>query len=137
MPLPYLTDVEVIDIVKPLTQPAAIVRWFNDHGFYVKKRPNGMPLISRGHFEARTVAGINDEPAGYDGFAPRPDRAAFEQRYKRKVWRMPSGRHRKTNPLGLDPTKHVRLHTKHGAFYYVLRKARHFLDLLIEMEQDA
>ena len=50
---------------------------------------------------------------------------------------MPSGRHRKTNPLGLDPTKHARLHTKHGAFYYVLRKARHFLDLLIEMEQDA
>ena len=85
MPLPYLTDVEILDIVKPLTQPAAIVRWFNDHGLYVKKRPNGMPLISRGHFEVRTVAGINDEPAGYDGFVPRPDSAAFEQRYKRKV----------------------------------------------------
>ena len=40
-------------------------------------------------------------------------------------------------PLCLDPTKHARLHAKHGPFYYVLRKARHFLDLLIEMEQGA
>lgn len=85
MPLPYLTDVEILDIVKPLTQPSAIVRWFNNHGFYVKKRPNGMPLIGRGHFESRMAASAANEPGGRDSQDIMPDVEAFTARYKRKT----------------------------------------------------
>jgi integrase len=34
---------------------------------------------------------------------------------------MRMGRPRTSNPLGLDPKKHARLHPKHGAFYYIHR----------------
>src|ERR1035437_10107162 len=37
---------------------------------------------------------------------------------------MVMGRPRKSNPLGLDPKKHARLHPKHGAFYYVHKDGR-------------
>jgi integrase len=37
---------------------------------------------------------------------------------------MAMGRPRKTNQLGLDPKKHARLYTKHGAFYYVHKDNR-------------
>lgn len=84
MPLPYLTDVEVLEIVKPLTQPAAIVRWFSDHGFYVNKKPNGMPLIGRVHFESRMAASAANEPCGRDSQDIMPDVEAFTARYKRK-----------------------------------------------------
>lgn len=49
--LPFLTDAEVREIVSPLKQPAAIVRWFADRGFVMKVKPNGLPLIGRTHFE--------------------------------------------------------------------------------------
>lgn len=52
----FLTDAQILDIVKPLTQPAAIVRWFVREGFTVKVRPNGMPLISSAHYEAVMTA---------------------------------------------------------------------------------
>ncbi len=51
---PYLTDAEILGIVAPLKQPAAIVRWFRREGFEIRVRPNGMPLISRAHFDAMT-----------------------------------------------------------------------------------
>lgn len=55
---PFLSDEEILEIVKPLTQPAAIMRWFKHNGFPdVKARPNGMPLISRAYFDAVTAAG--------------------------------------------------------------------------------
>ena len=49
--LPFLTDIEVREIVSPLKQPAAIVRWFENRGFVMKVKPNGLPLIGRHHFE--------------------------------------------------------------------------------------
>lgn len=53
---PFLSDEEILEIVDPLTQPAAIMRWFKNNGFPdVKKRPNGMPLIARAYFDAVTA----------------------------------------------------------------------------------
>jgi hypothetical protein len=53
--LPFLTDDEIHEIVHPLTQPAAIMRWFRRNGFdQVKVKPNGMPLIGRTYFEQVT-----------------------------------------------------------------------------------
>lgn len=51
MPPPFLTDTELRRIAEPLRQPAAIMRWFKRAGFEAKQKPNGMPLISRVHFE--------------------------------------------------------------------------------------
>jgi hypothetical protein len=52
--VPYLTNEEILGIVEPLTQPAAIVRWFRSHGFPdCQVRPNGLPLIFRCEFESK------------------------------------------------------------------------------------
>ena len=48
---PYLTDVEMLEICAPLIRSDAIRRWFMREGFHVAKKPNGMPLISRTHYE--------------------------------------------------------------------------------------
>jgi hypothetical protein len=65
--LPFLTDVELRAITAPVTRPSAILRWFKREGFEVKRKPNGMPLISRRNFE-RVMGGGNksgsaDEPS--------------------------------------------------------------------------
>ncbi|HSY29960.1 MAG TPA: DUF4224 domain-containing protein [Burkholderiaceae bacterium] len=64
-PLPFLTDDEIRQIVTPLKQPAAIIRWFRSNGFpYIKVRPNGMPLIPRSYFDAVTSGHVSQaEPA--------------------------------------------------------------------------
>lgn len=57
--LPFLTDDEIRQIVNPLTQPAAIVRWFRQNGFEnLRVKPNGMPLISRVYFDEVMGAGV-------------------------------------------------------------------------------
>lgn len=49
----FLTDDEIKEITNPLTQPAAIVRWFRNNGFPdCRVRPNGLPLITRTQFDA-------------------------------------------------------------------------------------
>ncbi|MFC7514585.1 hypothetical protein ACFQUU_06175 [Herbaspirillum sp. GCM10030257] len=51
----FLSNEEIFAIVHPLTQPAAIVRWFKHNRFTdVKVRPNGMPLIARAYFDQVT-----------------------------------------------------------------------------------
>ena len=67
IPPPYLTELEIREIVAPLRQPAAIVRWFKNSGFDVTIRPNGMPLVTRANFEAVTggiAAKSLKEPVG-------------------------------------------------------------------------
>ncbi|HEF5787054.1 DUF4224 domain-containing protein [Burkholderia multivorans] len=80
---PFLTDVELRRIAEPLRQPAAIMRWFKRAGFEVKKKPNGMPLVSRAHFEqvmcGRAVA--SDIDGGTADCSP--DTAALLQRFAR------------------------------------------------------
>jgi hypothetical protein len=64
---PHLTDEEVADITKPLTQGAARCKRLERMGFKVKKRPNGQPLVGRAHYEevmaGRGAPAANDAPA--------------------------------------------------------------------------
>ena len=69
--VPFLTDEEIRTIVKPLTQPAAIVRWFRVNGFTeMKIKPNGMPLISLEHFDAVAGGGQSKPPAPAQASSP-------------------------------------------------------------------
>lgn len=48
IPHPYLTDEEIMSLMSPLVQHAAIVRWFRANGFAdCRVKPNGLPLIPR------------------------------------------------------------------------------------------
>lgn len=51
MTTPFLSDDELLALCKPLSQPAAMVRYLTRMGFHVKRRPNGWPLISRANFD--------------------------------------------------------------------------------------
>ena len=80
---PFLTDEEIRHIAYPLSQPAAIVRWFRHNGFDgLKVRPNGMPLITRSHFDAVTSSVVmkNSHPE-----QEAPNVAAYLDRIKRKA----------------------------------------------------
>ena len=87
-PPPYMTDEEILEIVKPLVQPAAILRWFKKNGYTCAPKPNRMPLISRSHFEqvsgrataANDAHGRND--AAQSG--EQPDAAALLARFQKK-----------------------------------------------------
>jgi len=69
---PFLTDDEILQIVRPLVQPAAIMRWFRKNGFAdLKPRPNGLPLVPRTRFDAPAPAAASKEPSAQpniDGF---------------------------------------------------------------------
>lgn len=85
MSTPHLTTDEMLDMVEPLTQPAAIVRWFRKQGFEVKSiRPNGLPLISRAVWEAHLSAPSGADEKLPDNPATTPDVAAFLSRFKQK-----------------------------------------------------
>lgn len=74
---PYLTDEEIAHITKPLTQGAARVRWFLDHGYQATARPNGQPLVGRAHFdEVNAVRG----PAANDAGGNLPNFEALRKR---------------------------------------------------------
>ena len=79
---PFLTDDEILEIVYPLTQPAAIMRWFKNNGFTeVKPRPNGLPLVARAYFDAVQVgkaAAANDPH--HSGAATQPNVKAYLDR---------------------------------------------------------
>lgn len=50
---PYLTPEEIDEICKPLTQPAAQVRFMTQVlGLKVERKPGGEPLVWRVHLEA-------------------------------------------------------------------------------------
>lgn len=54
---PYLTDEEIAEITKPLTQGAARIRYFKRIGCQrVEPKPNGQPLVWRSEYEAAKVA---------------------------------------------------------------------------------
>ncbi|KWD74177.1 DUF4224 domain-containing protein [Burkholderia ubonensis] len=84
LPPPFLTDAELRRIAEPLRQPAAIMRWFKRAGFEVKQKPNGMPLVSRGHFD-QVMRGRSPVSSGDDGDAETssPNAAALLQRFAR------------------------------------------------------
>jgi len=87
---PFLTDAELRRIAEPLRQPAAIARWFKKAGFELRRKPNGMPLVSRVHFE-QVMRGREPSPAddGGGNELASPNAAALLQRFaqnnRRKV----------------------------------------------------
>lgn len=48
---PWLTEAEITDLCKPLTQAAAQIRFLRGLGLTVKTKPNGAALVIRSHFE--------------------------------------------------------------------------------------
>lgn len=78
---PYLTDEEIREIASPLKQPAAISRWLSDQGFVIKRKPNGMPLVSRAHFESSLAQ--NGDGAADGARESGPDVVAFLKKYQR------------------------------------------------------
>lgn len=51
-PPPWLTEAEIDDICRPLTQAAAQVRFLERLGLKVSRKASGAPLVIRSHFEA-------------------------------------------------------------------------------------
>lgn len=103
MTSPDIPDDEIRRMVAPLTQPAAIRRWFVKQGFTVRQKPNGMPLISRAHFEAHMSAGR--DPGGAIEATPSntPDLTGFLARYDKGVGYGPHGKKANKQPPGSRP----------------------------------
>lgn len=85
MTTPFLTQSEINDIVAPLTRCDAVRRWFTQNGYTFKVKPNGMPLVSRSHFELVTGGNLNTTQQPTDA-SQTPDVSALLQfKNKRKV----------------------------------------------------
>jgi len=81
-PLPFMSDEEILLLVKPLTQKAAIMRWFRNNGFPdVKPKPNGLPLIFRSAFDAAPAA-VNS--GSHSQTSAQPNVLEFRLRYGNK-----------------------------------------------------
>ena len=84
----HLTDEEMLEMAKPLVQPAAIVRWFREQGYICRIKPNRMPLISRAHFEqvSGCSTAANDPSAAPQSTSSNdePDAAALLARFTKK-----------------------------------------------------
>lgn len=50
----YLTDEQLAFITKPLTQPAARIKFLRESGFHVIVRPDGTPTVSVANYERVT-----------------------------------------------------------------------------------
>jgi hypothetical protein len=70
---PYLTDAEVEEITKPLTQGAARIRYFKSIDCKVKLRPNGQPLVGRAEYEAVMTSRRNAQSLPAHGQVIQPD----------------------------------------------------------------
>lgn len=81
MTTPYLSDAELLDVCRPLTQPAAMIRYLKDQGFHVKRRPNGWPLVSRANFDA-VMMGHAQPAAASDPQAAAPNVQALLDRFR-------------------------------------------------------
>jgi len=57
---PSLTEDEIAEITKPLTQGKARIRFFKKLGCKVSAKPNGQPLVGRAEYEA-TLMGKNHQ----------------------------------------------------------------------------
>ena len=86
MTTPFLTQSEINDIVAPLTRCDAVRRWFTQNGYTFKIKPNGMPLVSRSHFELVTGGGLLDAAQKATEASQTPDISALLQfKNKRKA----------------------------------------------------
>jgi hypothetical protein len=70
---PWLSQDEIDDFCKPLTQAAAQIRHLQSQGLTVRKKPNGDALVMRSHFEQVMNPVATSKPAG----RREPNRAAL------------------------------------------------------------
>lgn len=70
---PWLTQDEIDDFCRPLTQAAAQIRFLREHGLTVTRKPGGAPLVIRSHFEQVMNPGARPTKAA----KREPDRAAL------------------------------------------------------------
>lgn len=75
----WYSDAEINDLCKPLTQPAAQIRYLRSEGFTVGRKPGGAPLLMRDHVAlvlgGKPAAPDATEAAARQGAAP--NRAAL------------------------------------------------------------
>lgn len=96
-------DDEIRRIAAPLTQPAAIRRWFVKQGFTIRVKPNGMPLISRAHFDAHLSAAPAPAEATAETASNTPDVAGFLEKFRKGVGYGPHGKKANQQPAGARP----------------------------------
>lgn len=96
---PYLSDSEILDVCRPLTQPAAMIRYLKDQGFHIKRRPNGWPLLSRTNFEA-VMMGHAQPTTTKTSTAAEPNVQALLDRYKQKGASYADGKNAQKQPAG-------------------------------------
>lgn len=60
----HLTDDEVTDICRPLTQSAAQVRYLKRIGLAVERRPDGSPLVKRVDWDRQRAQNDSPDPSG-------------------------------------------------------------------------
>ena len=87
-PMPWLSDEEINELCKPLTQPAAQVRYLRQVlKLTVTTKPNGRPVVIRSHAE-RVLSGMSASGASDEGGKPevapagQPNRQALILRFK-------------------------------------------------------
>lgn len=56
MLISHLSDAELADICRPLTQHAARIRYLRTLGLRVERRPDGSPLVRRADWERQQQA---------------------------------------------------------------------------------
>jgi hypothetical protein len=59
---PALTPEEIYDIARPLTQPAAQLRYLRRIGIRAERRPDGSPLVLRAWLSAPSEKGVRSRP---------------------------------------------------------------------------
>jgi hypothetical protein len=81
-PLPWLTQDEIADLCKPLTQPAAQARYLRDtFKIEAKRKPDGSLLVMRAQVEAPATATPETPQTGRIA----PNRAALIQHWQNKA----------------------------------------------------
>ncbi|MDO8251630.1 MAG: DUF4224 domain-containing protein [Rhodoferax sp.] len=68
-----LTDNEIDHICAGLKQSAAKVRFLQSLGVRVKRKPNGVPLVNRGHYEAVMGGNVPQHPGIGFGLPVNPE----------------------------------------------------------------
>jgi len=81
---PYLTDAEIADICKPLTQPAAQCKYLRSLNLLVKVKPGGGPLIGRSHFEKVMGGATTSQNEESMSKEDEPDRSAMIIKFRQK-----------------------------------------------------
>lgn len=89
---PYLTDDEIAEITKPLTQGAARIKYFRRLGVKVEPRPDGQPLVWRADFEAGRLPAhaANDAPQATQNWAQLREKVQNGSRGEKTQRRQPA-----------------------------------------------